>query len=93
MRIVPRFVNMIGEDLDLQALAGGLRTHLKQGEPVGYLRGKALMRDLLVREHGFSELEAEELVDTMEMQGLVHFLGDPNQRSEADSHWDIRTDE
>jgi hypothetical protein len=84
---------MIGEDLDLQALADGLRAHLKQGEPVGYLRGKALMRDLLVREQGFSELEAEELVDTMEIQGLVHFLGDPNRRSEVDSHWDIHSDE
>lgn len=80
---------MISEDLDLQRLTEELREKLAPGEPVGYLRGKSLMRDLLVQERGCSELEAEELVDTLEARGFLHFLGDPTERSVADSHWEI----
>ena len=39
---------MIPEDLDLRELAAELRTRLGPGEPVGYLRGKSQMRDVLV---------------------------------------------
>lgn len=49
------------------------------------------MRDVLVHERQFSELEAEELVDTLELRGYLKFLGDPTERSVADSHWDIHT--
>ena len=66
-----------------------LKHSLGPGEPVGYLRGKALMRDLLVEIKGFSELEAEELVDTLELRGFLRFLGDPAERSVADAHWEI----
>ena len=67
--------------------------HLALGpwEPVGYLRGKAKMRDALVDLHGFSQLEAESVVDTLELQGYLHFLGDPRAPSEAESRWDFRT--
>lgn len=84
----PTFLPMISDDLDLQELA----TEIKQsvpGGPIGYLRGKSLMRDLLVSHHRFSELEAEELVDTMEQRGYLRFLGDPTEQSVADSHWAI----
>lgn len=80
---------MISEDLDLAELASEIRASLGPGEPEGYLRGKAVMRDVLVDRRGFSQLEAEELVDTLEMRGFVHFTGDPSLRSEADSHWEI----
>jgi hypothetical protein len=80
---------MIPDDLDLEKLAQELRTQLLPGQPVGYLRGKSLMRDVLVHERNFSELEAEELIDTLELRGFLRFLGDPAERSEADSHWDI----
>ncbi|MBI3184743.1 MAG: hypothetical protein HYZ28_21615 [Myxococcales bacterium] len=80
---------MIPEDIDLKQLAEELREKLPPGEPVGYLRGKSAMRDLLVHEHAYSDLEAEELVDTLEAQGFLHFLGDPTERSHAESHWDI----
>ena len=82
---------MIPEDLDLKELTESLKRALKPGEPVGYLRGKALMRDVLVHERSVSELEAEEMVDTLEMRGFLHFLGDPSARSEAESHWSIET--
>ncbi|AFE06357.1 MULTISPECIES: hypothetical protein [Corallococcus] len=82
---------MISDDLDLRQLTTQLKARLGPGEPVGYLRGKSLMRDLLLdmRENRFSELEAEELVDTLEARGFVRFLGDPAERSVADAPWDI----
>ena len=83
---------MISEDLDLAELTRTLKTRLGPGEPVGYLRGKSLMRDLLVDLRGFSELEAEELIDTLEDRGYLHFRGDPSARSRAETLWDVRPD-
>jgi len=80
---------MISEDLDLQQLTADLKNMLGPGEPIGYLRGKALMRDVLVHMKRFSELEAEELIDTLELRGFLRFLGDPSERSVADAHWEI----
>ncbi len=80
---------MIPDDLDLRQLTSDLKAALAPGEPVGYLRGKSLMRNLLVEMKGFSELEAEELIDTLELRGFLRFLGDPTERSVADSHWEI----
>ncbi len=82
---------MLPDDLDLQQLTQELRTRLKPGEPIGYLRGKSLMRDLIVHEFGFSELDAEALIDTLEARGFLHFLGDPADRSHAESHWDLQS--
>jgi len=83
------FTSVNPEELDLKVLAEELRKALGDTHPVGYLRGKALMRDALVHERGFSELEAEELIDTMEQRGFLHFLGDPTDRSVAQAPWDI----
>jgi hypothetical protein len=80
---------MISEDLDLRQLTAELKHKLGPGEPVGYLRGKSLMRDMLVDMKGFSEYEAEELIDTLELRGFLRFLGDPTERSIADAHWEI----
>lgn len=82
---------MIPEDLDLAELARDLQRALHHRGAEGYLRGKSLMRDLLVEEHRFSQLEAEELVDTLELQGFLHFLGDPSSRSVVDAPWEIDT--
>ena len=78
------------EELDLANLSQELHARLGPGEPVGYLRGKATMRDVLVDTHGFSQLEAEAVVDTLEAQGYLHFLGDPSRPSEAESRWEFR---
>ena len=86
---IPSLEPMISDDLDLQELMTALRANLGPGEPVGYLRGKSLMRDILVHRKNFSEYEAEELVDTLEMRGFLRFLGDPTERSVADSHWEF----
>jgi hypothetical protein len=85
---------MISEDLDLKQLAQELQKALRPGEPHGYLRGKSLMRDVLVHERGFSELESEEIIDTLEAQGFLRFLGDPSDRSHAsDTVWNIEPNE
>jgi competence protein ComEC len=78
------------EDLDLAQIAERIRRHIPPNEPpVGYLRGRSYFRDVLVHELGCSDLEAEELVDTLEMQGYLRFAGDPSVRSRAESRWDI----
>jgi len=81
---------VIREDLDLQKLTEELRNALGDAEPTGYLRGKALMRNALVQAKGFSELESEELIDTLELRGFIRFEGDPASRSEANSRWDLQ---
>jgi hypothetical protein len=79
------------DDLDLSDVANQLRRHVPVNEPpVGYLRGRSYFRDVLVAELGVSALEAEELVDTLEMNGFLVFDGDPAERSEAESRWEIR---
>ena len=82
---------MISEDLDLQELTQQLRAALGNAEPVGYLRGKSLMRNALVHERGFSELDAEEVIDTLELRGFIKYLGDPSEPSQANAHWDLAT--
>jgi competence protein ComEC len=78
------------EDVDLMEVTERLRRHILQGEPpVGYLRGRSYFRDVLVAELKCSELEAETLVDTLEMNGYIRFKGDPSVRSRAESRWDI----
>ncbi len=78
------------EDVDLLDVAERLRRHIPEGEPpVGYLRGRSYFRDVLVQELSCSELEAEALVDTLEMNGYLKFSGDPSVRSRAESRWDI----
>ena len=81
------------EDVDLRELAVRLQRHVPEGEPpVGYLRGRSYFRDVLASELGCSALEAEELVDTLEMNGYLRFEGDPSIRSRAESRWDILPD-
>jgi hypothetical protein len=80
---------VIPEDLDLVQVAHEIKAALLPGEPIGYLRGKSLMRNVLVQHSGFSELEAEELIDTMELRGILRFLGDPAEPSHAESRWRI----
>lgn len=77
-------------DIDLMDLAERIRRHIPPNEPpVGYLRGRSYFRDVVARELGCSDLEAEELVDTLEMHGYLRFTGDPSVRSRADSRWEV----
>ncbi len=81
------------EQIDLSDLAARIRGHIPPMEPpVGYLRGRSYFRDVVVHELGCSDLEAEELVDTLEMRGYLQFQGDPSDRSRAESRWAVNPD-
>ncbi len=76
--------------IDLAEIARLIQRHIPVGEPpVGYLRGRSYFRDVLTHELRCSEMEAEQLVDTLEMNGYLHFEGDPSERSVAYSRWEI----
>ena len=76
--------------IDLEDLASRIRRHVSVGEPpVGYLRGRSYFRDVVARELRCSDLEAEQLVDTLEVNGYLKFKGNPSERSVADSRWEI----
>ncbi len=78
------------ERIDLAEVARLILRHIPANEPpVGYLRGRSYFRDVLVHELRCSEMEAEQLVDTLEMNGYLHFEGNPSERSVADSRWEI----
>jgi hypothetical protein len=78
------------ERIDLSEVARLIQQHIPPGEPpIGYLRGRSYFRDVLVHALDCSDVEAEQLVDTLEMNGYLHFEGDPAERSVADSRWDI----
>lgn len=78
------------ERIDLADVARLIKRHIPVNEPpVGYLRGRSYFRDVLVHELRCSEFEAEQLVDTLEMNGYLHFQGNPSERSVADSRWEI----
>jgi hypothetical protein len=78
------------DDIDLEQVAALLRQHIAPGDPpVGYLRGRSYFRDVIAHELRCSEMQAEELVDTLEMNGYLRFEGDPSERSVADSRWDV----
>jgi hypothetical protein len=80
------------EEYDLAEVAERIRRHIPVNEPpVGYLRGRSYFRDVLTHELGISDLEAEQLVDTLELNGFLRFLGDPSERSRAESRWDVVT--
>lgn len=61
------------EEIDLLALAQAVRTRVGPRLEASYLRGKTVMRDAIVDDLRCSEYQAEELVETLELQGYIHF--------------------
>ena len=61
------------EDVDLARLAESIRGRLGARLEASYLRGKSILRDAVVAELACSEVTAEELVETMELNGFVRF--------------------
>ncbi len=78
------------DELDLLDIAERLRRRIPEAEPpLGYLRGRSYFRDLLSSDLGCSQLEAEQLVDTLEANGYLRFRGDPSIRAHAESRWEV----
>lgn len=71
------------EDVDLAELAEGLSDVVAANPPEGYLEGRTVLRDLVEAKLRCSDLEAEELVDTLESCGFLRFTGDPEAESPA----------
>jgi hypothetical protein len=75
--------------VDLRRVAERLHGLFLHQPPVGYLDGKTAMRNALEDSFQLSELDAEELVDTLEARGFVKFEGDPAAIVEVDTPWVI----
>lgn len=66
------------ESVDLAALARTVRSRYGRHLYASYLRGKTLIRDAIIETLRCSAYEAEELVETLELMGYVHFPERPD---------------
>lgn len=64
---------------DLNDLASYLQTVFGSQPPVGAIVGRTQMRDAVAEHLGCSQLEAEELVDSMVAQSVLVFEGEPGE--------------
>jgi hypothetical protein len=61
------------EEIDLRALVDVLRGQLGEEIVASYLRGKTVLRDTIAAHLCCSDAEAEDLVETLELQGFIRF--------------------
>lgn len=79
-------MNLDPEALDLLTLTRTLHGQVPRGLlPAAYLEGKTALRDLVVSHLRCSELEAEQIVDTLVSRGFVQFQSSPE--SEVGGVW------
>lgn len=76
-RLSRRILEMIPEEIDLNDLRRQLVARFGEAPPAGYVRGKGDLRAAVVAILKCSELEAEQLVDTLESRRLIRYQGDP----------------
>ncbi len=57
--------------------------------PLDYVRGKTLMRDVLVRKLDCSQVEAELLVDQLEARGFIRFDPPASAQTLTQGTWRI----
>jgi hypothetical protein len=79
----------VNVDIDLAVLAQDLRRRMHVTPAVGYLRGKAILREFVRELLACSDLESEELVDTLELRQCLRFTGDPSSRPHVTAPWVI----
>jgi hypothetical protein len=77
------------EQVDLAALATELRRTFQGSAVAGYVRGRTALRDAVVAQLACSEVEAEQLVETMIGRGFLRFSGDPADVTAGDALWII----
>ena len=81
---------MIPEDIDLNELRRKLAAKFSGAAPAGYVRGKGDLRAAVVAILGCSQLEAEQLVDTLEARGFIRYEGElEEQVDQLEHHWDL----
>lgn len=75
------------EEIDLLQLVRRLAADLdSEAVPGSYLEGKTAVRDRLLLYFGCSELEAEQVVDTMVARGFLRFFSAP----ESEGGWQLQ---
>lgn len=77
------------DEVDLAELTASLRRRFAGAAPVGYLDGRTLLRDAVADELECSELEAEEIVDTLVERGFVRYGGDPRAALDDARGWSL----
>ncbi len=68
-------------------LAGKLKRCFSDAPPRGYVLGRSEIRDAVIGLLDCSQLQAEELVDTMINLGYVHFEGSPSAELDDMQPW------
>ena len=81
------------EGVDLACIAGELNRVYAGAPPSGYLLGRTAMRDAVVRFLECSQLQAEEIIDTMIARGLLVYQGSPSEQvDDLRSWWIAKTE-
>lgn len=81
------------EQVDLTKLARDLYRQFDKAPPLGYLLGRGVLRDAVVEQLGCSELEAENLVETLISLEYLTFKGSPTEEVDCLQPWAISTKE
>jgi hypothetical protein len=79
-------MQLVIENIDLAQLAEALRRRFGWHLVASYMRGKTFMRDAIMDHLHCSTCEAEELVETLEMQGFVRFPHLADETHPGDRH-------
>lgn len=84
---------VVPEEIDLNELRRQLATHFGDAPPAGYVCGKGELRAAVVEILECSELEAEQLVDTLESLGMIRYEGDRSKGIDRlETHWLLEDD-
>jgi hypothetical protein len=78
------------ESIDLGRVTSELTRVFAGKPPIGYLLGKTALRDAVTRFLACSQLEAEQIVDTMISRGLLEYEGQPASEIDDLHPWAIR---
>lgn len=81
------------EEVDLEDLAEKLDQAFGSVPPIGYLPGRTVLRDAVVDQLCCSQLQAEEVVDTMVDRGFLRYQGPTADGVDDLEPWRIVLDE
>jgi hypothetical protein len=77
------------EETDLGRVAKELANVFEGGPPKGYLPGRTALRDAVVSKLACSQLEAEQIVDTMISRGFLRYEGAASTEIDDLQPWSI----
>jgi hypothetical protein len=80
---------LIIENVDLAELTASLRSRFAGAAPTGYLNGRTVLRDAVSSELECSDLEAEDIVDTLIARGFIRYGGNPESDLDDDRGWSL----